>query len=173
MDKRSDLIIVMIVIGLDIFYYYLAEELPKAYIDDSLGAAGYPKLLAACLFLLSALLFFTQLRRWRREPGWIVSPEGESDNPNFPASNFRVVFLIITIFLYLFSMPIIGYLFATPIFLTAVFLLTRARNFRFLLVVSSIFTLALFIIFAVLARVRLPMGFLDFLNDFIAQLYIS
>jgi hypothetical protein len=111
------------------------------------------------------------LRRWHRVPGRLVPSEGEEDDPAYPVSCFRVILLVLTVFLYIYLLPIIGYLLATPAFLAATSALGGIRTLKSLLFIPWFFTLLLFIVFGILARVRLPMGPLEFFNQFIVRFY--
>lgn len=171
MDKRIDLVGVLLVIGLGIFYYALAERLPSTRIGDQLGPEGFPVYLAVGLTATGFLLLIRQIRKWRRTPGWLASPEGVADDPEYPASTSRALYLIIITFLYLALLLPVGYLLATPAFLAAVTALHGVRRVKMLLAVPVSITLILFVVFVLLARIQLPLGLLEFLNDWIAQFY--
>jgi putative tricarboxylic transport membrane protein len=170
-NKTFDIIGVLFVICFGIFYLYLTEHLPKIHLGDAVGPEGYPRILGIGIIATGFVLLIIQLRRWYRVPGRLVPSEGEADDPAYPVSYFRVIFLILTVFLYLYLLPFIGYLLATPAFLSAILALSGIRTLKSLLVLPWVFTLLLFIVFGILARVRLPMGPLEFLNQFIARFF--
>jgi putative tricarboxylic transport membrane protein len=172
MDKRIDLVGVIFVIGLGIFYLVLAERLPNIHLGDPMGPGGFPKYLAIGIMATGFLLLVSQITKWRRASGWMIPPEGVADDPEHPVSTWRVFVLIVITFLYLYLLPVLGYLFATPAFLGAVLALHGIRHGRLLITVSMSFTIILFVVFGFLARVRLPLGPLEFLNDWIAMFFM-
>ena len=172
MDKRFDILFTLIILAFDLVYFYLIEKMPKIHLGDPLGPGGYPRVLAIGLGATAILLLADQVRRWRKVPGRMFLPEGEADDPAFPVSHTRVVLLIFTVFLYLMFMPYIGYLLATPLFLATVLRITGVRKIKRLAAMAVTFTLVLYTIFGILARIRLPMGFMNFLNDLMSTLFI-
>ncbi len=171
MDKRFDLLFTLIVLAFTLFYFYLIEKMPKIHLGDPLGPEGYPRIMAIGIGATAVMLLALQLRKWRKIPGRTFPPEGEADDPGVPVSHTRVVLLVLTVFLYLMVMPYIGYLLATPLFVAAVLRVTGVRKIKRLVAVPLAFTLVLYTIFGILARIRLPMGFMDFLNDLISTLF--
>lgn len=171
MDKRIDLFGVILVIGLGIFYYVLTEKLPDTRMGDTLGPRGFPKYLAVGLIITGLLLFIRQTRKWLQTPGWKYAPEGESDDPDFPASGIRVFSLITITFMYLALLIPLGYLLATPAFLAAVLALHKIRRPMLLVTVPVCITLILFVVFVLLARVYVPLGPMNFISDWIMRIH--
>ena len=171
MDKRIDLFGVMLVIGLGVWYYALAGQLPDTRMGDPLGPRGFPKYLAVGIIITALFLFIRQIRKWFQTPGWKYAPEGESDDPDFPASGARVIGLITITFTYLALLIPLGYLLATPAFLAAVLTLLGIRRTRLLVAVSVGITLVLFVVFVLLARIYLPLGPMDFISDWIMRMH--
>lgn len=171
MDKRTDLVGVMLIVGLGVWYYALAGQLPDTRMGDPLGPRGFPKYLAVGIITTALFLFIRQIRKWSGTPGWKHTPEGESDDPAFSASGARVIGLITLTFAYLALLIPLGYLLATPVFLTAVLTLLGIRRPRVLAAVSVGMTLVLFVVFVLLARIYLPLGPMDFISDWIMHMH--
>ena len=171
MDKRIDLFFTLTILALNFFYFYLIEKMPKIHLGDPLGPEGYPRILAIGVCISAIFLLVDQVRRWRKLPGRMFPPEGEADDPGFPVSHTRVTLLVIAVFLYLILMPYIGYLLSTPFFLVVILRVMGVSKRNRLVAIPVTLTLILYFIFGVLARIRLPLGFMDFLNDLIPRFF--
>jgi putative tricarboxylic transport membrane protein len=69
---NRDTITGLVLMGIAVIYYMAADALPTSMLSDEIGAQGYPKLLAICLFVLSAALVAQGIiaaRRTRAEAG--------------------------------------------------------------------------------------------------------
>lgn len=160
MDKRGDLALMVFIIALGVWYFYDASQLTwsSRVVREMLGPAGLPKALAVLLVLGGLFLLVNRLRTWNREPGPIVEPEGEADEPGYPVSLSRVGLAMFLSLAYIVSLQPVGYLIATPTFLALFLLVTGLRSWRQIAMAALGLTVALYLAFGVLLQVRLPMG---------------
>ena len=110
-----------------------------------------PFWMSAIIGLLALLLLINILR------GKLTVP----DKAVFPKENFhRMIFLVVSLTLYIFLIDRLGYLISTFLFLfTAMYLLRRDRIVK-IIFTSSVFSIALYAIFKLWLKSPLPVGFL-------------
>ena len=173
MDKRLDFVCNLISLGMGVWLLHLSGQLGHVSWGDEIGPAGFPKALAYLLILMSLLVMCRQILKWRRAPGWKVAPEGAEDVPGFPVSIPRVFIFIMLAFAYIFSFKPLGLLISTPLYLVTSLFINGIRKAKQLVSVSIGFTVAIFIIFVILARVRFPLGPLDFISDSLIKFYMG
>jgi hypothetical protein len=171
MDKRLEFIGNLVVLALGVCLLYQSYQLGHIAWGDSIGPAGFPKALGFLLIIMSLLLMFKQILKWRRIPGWKVEHEGEEDEPGFPVSLSRVIIIIILSFAYSFTFETLGFLIGTPLYLLTSLYVLGIRKVKQLVSVPIGFTVSCFIVFVVLARVRFPMGPLEVITDLLTKLY--
>lgn len=161
MDKRADLAMALVVILVGAFYFFLASQMRIGRTYDPLGPAALPKILAIVFILGSLWIVINRLRTWRRTSGWRVEAEGEVDTPGYPASFKPVLLLVILTALYIGSLSVIGFVIATPLWLALGLLVLAVRSWKQIVGVSLGLTGILFLVFEILLKVHLPMGFLS------------
>ena len=147
--KKVNVILAALLIGLGIFYAYLAANLPDRNLPNTLGSDFMPWVLAGCLLLLSLLLFIKTV--------FGSTPE-QFDFSISPKEGFGVVFLTVCVFAYVKLMILIGFVLATPIFLALLMLITGSRNWKEIIMVSIFATFSIYLLFQKLFQVILPRG---------------
>jgi len=147
--KKVNVILAALLIGLGIFYAYLAANLPDRNLPNTLGSDFMPWVLAGCLLLLSLLLFIKTV--------FGSTPE-QFDFSISPKEGFGVVFLTVCVFAYVKLMILIGFVLATPIFLALLMLITGSRKWKEIVMVSIFATFSIYLLFQKIFQVILPRG---------------
>jgi hypothetical protein len=147
--KKVNVILAALLIGLGIFYAYLAANLPDRNLPNTLGSDFMPWVLAGCLLLLSLLLLIKTV--------FGSTPE-QFDFSISPKEGFGVIFLTVCVFAYVKLMLLIGFVLATPIFLALLMLITGSRKWKEIVMVSIFATFSIYLLFQKLFQVILPRG---------------
>jgi putative tricarboxylic transport membrane protein len=147
--KKVNVILAALLIGLGIFYAYLAANLPDRNLPNTLGSDFMPWVLAGCLLLLSLLLLIKTV--------FGSTPE-QFDFSISPKEGFGVIFLTVCVFAYVKLMILIGFVLATPIFLALLMLITGSRKWKEIIMVSIFATFSIYLLFQKLFQVILPRG---------------
>jgi putative tricarboxylic transport membrane protein len=147
--KKVNVILAALLIGLGIFYAYLAANLPDRNLPNTLGSDFMPWVLAGCLLLLSLLLLIKTV--------FGSTPE-QFDFSISPKEGFGVIFLTVCVFAYVKLMLLIGFVLATPIFLALLMLITGSRKWKEIIMVSIFATFSIYLLFQKLFQVILPRG---------------
>jgi putative tricarboxylic transport membrane protein len=147
--KKVNVILAALLIGLGIFYAYLAANLPDRNLPNTLGSDFMPWVLVGCLFFLSLLLLIKTV--------FGSSPE-QFDFSISSKEGFGVVFLTVCVFAYVKLMILIGFVLATPIFLALLMLITGSRKWKEIIMVSILATFSIYLLFQKIFQVILPRG---------------
>jgi putative tricarboxylic transport membrane protein len=147
--KKVNVILAALLIGLGIFYAYLAANLPDRNLPNTLGSDFMPWVLAGCLLLLSLLLLIKTV--------FGSTPE-QFDFSISPKEGFGVIFLTVCVFAYVKLMILIGFVLATPVFLALLMLITGSRKWKEIIMVSIFATFSIYLLFQKLFLVILPRG---------------
>jgi putative tricarboxylic transport membrane protein len=147
--KKVNVILAALLIGLGIFYAYLAANLPDRNLPNTLGSDFMPWVLAGCLLLLSLLLLIKTV--------FGSTPE-QFDFSISPKEGFGVIFLTVCVFAYVKLMILIGFVLATPIFLALLMLITGSRKWKEIVMVSIFATFSIYLLFQKIFQVILPRG---------------
>jgi putative tricarboxylic transport membrane protein len=147
--KKVNVILAALLIGLGIFYAYLAANLPDRNLPNTLGSDFMPWVLAGCLLLLSLLLLIKTV--------FGSTPE-QFDFSISPKEGFGVIFLTVCVFAYVKLMILIGFVLATPIFLVLLMLITGSRKWKEIVMVSIFATFSIYLLFQKIFQVILPRG---------------
>jgi putative tricarboxylic transport membrane protein len=133
-----------------------AWQLPAGTPQDPIGPRGFPTLLGLGLAVCGLLLLVPRVR-----PGGPPAPADEAGEPSGPAATGRLVGGVVLAGLYIWGLEPLGYLVSTPLFLAALLALQGGVPVRALLWTSLGLPAALFLIFAEIMKVPLPLGVLE------------
>jgi putative tricarboxylic transport membrane protein len=130
--------------ALSVGVYVLTQDMAK--VPAGIGPGDYPRVIAVGLFVLGAVLAGQSARR--------ATADVRSRYPRGAAG--RVAALVATVLAYVYVLPHLGFVLATPLFLIAAMLLFGVR--RPVLILSSAVgvTLAVYWIFYSLFQILLP-----------------
>lgn len=144
-----------------VIYYLASARIPSNMLEDPVGASGFPRLVAACIIVLSAVLLVQSSIGWRKAR-LAAASLGESG----PAAGDWLrnlapgMLLFVTIVLFLAAFEHLGYLLSVALFLLAVFL-QRGTRFGWVPVATAMAGAICFhLFFGELLSVRLPDGLL-------------
>ncbi len=133
--------------------YYLIEgiNLPPAAIGDPLGPLVFPTLLGLSMIACGVHL--------------AVRPGPRTDQPVLSRRTFpQVLILFVLLLLYSATIPWMGYLFSTTIFLFITAFLMGERSWLKGAAISVIFSVGVFFLFIRVLTIPLPLGFLETLG---------
>jgi hypothetical protein len=130
--------------GVSVGVYVLTHDMAKA--PAGIGPGDYPRVIAAGLFVLGAVLAAQGLAR-SEAPARALYPRGAAG---------RVAALTLTVLAYVRILPHLGFLFSTPLFLVGAMLLFGVRRPVLILLTGVGVTLAVHGIFYSLFRILLP-----------------
>lgn len=132
---------------------YLVEgvRIPPAAFGDPLGPRIFPTILGASMAACGAFL--------------AIRPEPPGSQPILVRrSFFQVLVLCAVLILYAISLPWLGYLLATFLLVWMAARIMGERSFIKGLVVSAVFSAAVFLLFTRVLTIPLPLGFLKTLG---------
>jgi hypothetical protein len=146
---------------LGVFMLVVAQDIRPASVPDPIGTRGAPRLVGAVFVLGGFALVLRRLINWRREATIVPADGAEDDASVEPGSAVRALSIWAASVVYVLSLPTVGYLLATPLFMGAVLRLFSIRRPSILIGVPIGFTLSIFLVFVELLDVYLPTGILD------------
>ncbi len=150
---ESILVMILAVLGLVDAWRLSAAIRPAGTFHDVIGPDRYLGFISAGLFLCGIL----KLTARSKTPGPRPTEKEESEMSRV-SPVVRVVFLLVA---YLFAFPILGYLPATVIFFPVLYFMFGVRPWPKSVVVGLITAALFYAIFAYLAEMPLPKGFLE------------
>jgi hypothetical protein len=162
-DRRVDVAIAFAVAALGLVILVATQQIGKSPVPDPVGPRGIPLLLGTFFVVAGLALAFRRILRWNAE-GTIVPPEGSEDDPGVPpGSAARALSIWFAALLYVITLPYLGYLIGTPLFIA--FMLWRLQFDRrpvlrvpALAVYPVVFTITTYLFFATFLGVRIPLG---------------
>jgi len=159
---RKDCIAGTAFMALSAAYYYFALDIPRSVLSDAVGAAYFPKLLALCMFVLSALLVAAGV--FRKTPA--ASQKADNKKKEGPSDLYmfrRAAGTLLIGITYLLLVPYIGY----PVAVSMVVFWTilyfgepLSRKVVMTAIGSGVF---FWLLFVALFKIPMPMGFLALL----------
>jgi uncharacterized iron-regulated membrane protein len=148
-------------IGLVVAGVYLrsAYLLPKSMLDDTVGTAGFPKLIGFGLSAVSVLMVAFGVVQWwaRRQPdAYSPSVAAEPERQNVA----RAAGVVAIAAIYIGVLPVLGYFISTSLLIAAASAYFGARNWTTLVLTSLGGSFAIWLVFGALLGMRLPTGYL-------------
>ena len=147
---NRDTITGLVLMGIAVIYYMAADALPISMLSDEIGAQGYPKLLAVCLFVLSAVLVLQGIIAGRAK----ADAKPDSDRH---AALCALVMVLIGIG-YLVSVKWIGYPLAVGLLVATVARFQGEPISKKLVITSAVSAGFFWIFFVRLLQIPLPSG---------------
>jgi putative tricarboxylic transport membrane protein len=132
---------------------YLIEgiRIPEAAIGDSLGPQLFPTILGSLMAACGAYL--------------VIKPEPAGEQPVLVRrSLIQVLILCAILILYAISLPWLGYLPATFLLVLIAAMIMGERSFTQGVVISAVFSAAVFFLFTRVLTIPLPLGLLKILG---------
>ena len=161
MSRRVDFAIAIVVTIFGILVILATQQIRAASVPDPLGPRGIPTGIGVGLVLLGAGLSIRRLRGLAE--GGLVPPEGTEDDEGpevRPGSAKRAMSIWGASVVYVLTLPALGYLIGTPLFMVVVLTLMSVPSPVARVGVPVGFTIGTFVVFNYLLNVHLPLGVL-------------
>lgn len=155
MFKREDLFVGIVSVLLGVFVLITASTFHESTTLDPAGPGGVPILLAWGILVIGIIHIV----------GAFMAPKFTGDKKAKYAKEFEewkpVLRITLVCILYIALIEYIGYLIATPLLIAGIMLMIKVRSVKSLVLTSVFTTAILYIVFGVVLKVSLPMGFLE------------
>lgn len=155
MFDREDGMVGIVSVLLGIFVIITASTFHETTSMDPAGPGAVPTILAWCILIIGIIhivgAYFAPKLNTDKKSKW--TKEFEDAKP--------ILRIALVCILYIIILEYIGYLIATPLLIIGIMFSINVRNIKSLLFTSVITTITLFIIFGVILKVKLPLGFLE------------
>jgi putative tricarboxylic transport membrane protein len=136
----------VIFIAFSLFWNVIINNLPSAKKFVAYGPQFFPRIVVSGIIIISILLIIQDILNKNEKITFAYKK----------ADAIRVIFLVLVVAIYIFVMPIIGYLLSTMVTLAVVLCIFGLRNIKNLILIPVIYTLLSNYIFRALLRVGLP-----------------
>ena len=155
MFKREDWLVGISSVLLGAFVLIVAGTFQERTSMDPAGPGGVPTILAWVIIIIGIIHL----------AGAFLTPKLQEDKKDKWAKEFEeakpVLRIAAVCIAYIILLEIVGYLIATPLLIIGIMYVINVRNIRNLLLTSLVTTGILFVIFGVVPKVQLPMGFFE------------
>ncbi len=158
---RKDCIAGTAFMALSAAYYYFALDIPRSALSDAVGAAYFPKLLALCMFVLSALLVVAGA--FRKPPAASEKTDKKQEGPSDLYMFRRAAGTLLIGIAYLLLVPYIGYPVAVSMVVFWTILYFREPLSRKVVMTALGAGVFFWLLFVALFKIPMPMGFLALL----------
>jgi putative tricarboxylic transport membrane protein len=135
-------------------YWLAALTIRHSSLDDSIGAAGLPNMLAALLAALAVLLI---LRSFLFGPRSRQGSRSEAES-EVPRAHLRALGMLVFGVAYLVVVPSLGYAVSVALLVAAVALYNHQRPSLRLALVTILISVGFYLLFVRLLRIPLPPG---------------
>lgn len=147
--RAVNIIVAIILILFGCFYSYLTMQLPDRNLPNTLGSSFMPWVLVICLYVLSILLLLQS---------FFKGPAESCDYAISKKEGTGILFLVVTVIIYIKAMAFLGFLLATPFFLVALMLTIGARKWKEVILTSTLVTFGIYLFFQKVFQIILPAG---------------
>jgi putative tricarboxylic transport membrane protein len=137
----------LIICGIGVFYLFEGFSLPPAVIGDPLGPLTFPTILGVSIVACGVYL--------------AAKPGPRTTQPVLVRNSFQQVLILFTLLiLYSVSISWMGYLISTFLFVLIGAFLMGERSWAKGILISAVFSTAVFLLFVRVLTIPLPLGFL-------------
>lgn len=148
---NSNRVISVLLLIVSAYVWFTASGFPERT-GAGPGPDFFPKMAAIILAFLALLLFFQKVVR---------DEENEVDNLPFSKEDIkRFVVVFLALFILVLVVPYIGFFVGATIFIIAWMYLMKEKNWKFMLILSVVFSLGITLVFEYLLGVQIPHGIL-------------
>jgi hypothetical protein len=156
----GEIVIGVLLILLSALIYFNSGDFPQLN-ETHLDPGSFPKLIAALLIFLSLILIIKQIVLLVKTKGFGI-PKGFKDFLRNQWHEYKlVIYMLIMLGLYIFTMDILGFIITTIIFIIAAGLLIgpmKKKNVITISVISFVTTFGVYFFFENVLYVRFPDG---------------
>ena len=147
--RKANIIVSLVLISFTGFYAYLTYQLPSRNLPNTLGSDFMPWLLATILFILTGCLLLTNA----------LGKTRENFEPKIAVKEvLSVIFLTVFVYVYVKAIQLIGFLYITPLFMAALMVISGARKWKEITILSISATIGIYLFFQKVFKVLLPQG---------------
>ena len=158
MDKRVDVGISAFIAVLGAWLILKSRAIPHGSIHDPLEEGGLIAAIGGFFILAGITLAVRRLMQWGSDGNTVVPSEGVEDEPGISASAVRAFAVWGLTAGYVYSLPRLGFVVSTPIYLMVGIALLGLRKWIKGAIFSVVLTGAIFYLFIKTLGVRLPPG---------------
>lgn len=158
MDRRIDVAVAACFSLLGVFMILAASGIKSGMMRDPIGPRAAFYVCGGILALGGLGVIIGHLRRWSRQKDHMVPSEGGDDEAGFPASALRAWALILAVLGLAALWNPLGFLIAMPLFLVAALWIMGGREVWSIITIALLFTVIVYLVFAQLLGVRIPVG---------------
>lgn len=148
--RTRNVIAALVLLVLGAGYAFLTTRLPTRGIENTTEPSFFPWVIVVCLLLLSAALLIQGLR--------MPASEKPAAGPRAPAPLYAAGLLVCVAYLAL--LPTLGFVAANIPFFAVLMLFFGERRPHWIVIASTVISLALFFLFREVFQIRLPVGIL-------------
>lgn len=145
----ADRISALVIIGISIYFYYLAGQLPAIKGFHQMGDSFWPRLVLGVIIALSAVLFLKT---------FFIKEEPKEKDKTQTSAKFSLAALMTVLVLYIISISYLGFLFSTFLSLIAFSYIMGDRRLSGIIFFSLAMTVIIYLIFGLLIYSALPRG---------------
>ena len=146
--KTADIISGVLFLGLGIFVINYASDLPRA--QAGLGSGGYPTFLGILLVMCALVQIALAIKAGGLRLRFAM--------PKDKREAAMICIFLLVIYLYVVALPIIGFLYLTPVFVFGIMMLMGYRRYIVAAAVSIGFSAGVFYLFTRVFMIFLPTG---------------
>jgi putative tricarboxylic transport membrane protein len=158
-DRRVDLALCLVTLGLGIFLVYASWSIRRGSIPDPIGSGGWARVIGIALIAIAGTLVFRRLVAWRGATSHLVpSDGGKEGEAGYPSSNIRPFVLIAVAFVWVLLVRPLGFLLATFVLTAAAVATMQVRSLPKLIIVPLLFTLITWLLFGEVFGIHFPAG---------------
>lgn len=147
--KTANIIIAIVLILFGSYYAYLTSQLPTRNLPNTLGIDFMPWLLVVLLFILAILLLLDTV---------LKEPRENFDPKISLKEGIGIIFLTVFMYAYVQVMYRFGFIWVTPFFMAVLMIMTGARKWKEIVILSIVSPLVIYVFFQRIFQVILPGG---------------
>ena len=158
MDRRYDLAMALATFALGVFVFAVAKAIPMGFYKDAVGPRAFFLGIGVVLMVVGGVVGMQRLRSWKAQKGHLIPPEGETDEEGHPVSALMAASVIGISILYVILLRPLGYLLATPLYITGGMAILKERRWGWIALFAVGFTVAFYMAFAIGLGMNIPVG---------------
>ena len=169
--KRGHLIEAAIFVGIVAIFYAYSFEFNQTIEIYIFGATAWPRVVLLLLMLAALGNLYHQSRHGSESQGGILGAAAQQDGESLMADKtalLRMVFVLLTPFVFAFLLRPVGSYFSAPFFIALVMIMFGERRWKAILIMTAIIYVTFIGLFLVVLNAPLPQGNISPFYDFSA-----
>lgn len=156
MSIRKDIAVATLFLVLGVLIIIESARLSEGTVPDPIGTGGLPGGVGMVVVALALAIIGRRLQQRLRHGQHVITAEGATDEPAYPVLAWRPLAIWTGAVVYVATVPVLGFLVATPLLLGGVLLLMDVRRWTVVVPVAVGFTAVAYALFDVFLKVDLP-----------------